>query len=92
MVDSLISGLEKEEHFGKLLLATRAGKVNGLRINCVGDQAQGNPSLVTVAVPKTYPLFNIEGDDPLDLPGRLKRQWVAKGYGQCAPRYLYTAG
>jgi hypothetical protein len=82
MVGSLITGLGREEHFGKVLLATRGAKVNGVRINCVGDQNQGNPELVTVAVPKTHPLFNVEGDDPLDIPDRLDRQWVAKRYAR----------
>lgn len=31
-------------------------------------------------VPKTHPLFNLEGDDPLCIPERLERIWVAKAY------------
>ena len=37
--------------------------------------------MVPVLVPKTHPLFNLEGDDPFSIPGRLKRVWVAKAYG-----------
>jgi hypothetical protein len=52
----------------------------GVRINCIGDQNQGQPELVRVAVPKIHPLFNLEGDDPFDIPYRLNRFWVAKAY------------
>jgi hypothetical protein len=80
-VGSLITGLGKEEYFSKVLLADRGGKVNGVRINCVRDQKRGEPELVMVGVPKTHPLFNVEGDDPLDIPSRLNRKWVCKTYG-----------
>ncbi|KAE8444213.1 hypothetical protein EG329_000810 [Mollisiaceae sp. DMI_Dod_QoI] len=44
------------------------------------DQARGEPDLVPVAVPKTHPLFNLEGDDPFDIPDLLDQSWVAKAY------------
>ena len=46
----------------------------------MGDQACGKPELIPVAVPKTQPLFNLEGDDPLYIPDLLDLTWVAKAY------------
>jgi hypothetical protein len=82
MFGSMIDGVGKEHHLGKVILAERAVKVKGVRINCVGDQAsRGEPELVPVAVPKTHPLFNLEGDDPFPIPDSLGCSWVAKAYG-----------
>jgi hypothetical protein len=36
----------------------------------------------SVAVPKAYPLFNLENDDPLDIPGVVGFEWVAKAYNR----------
>lgn len=36
---------------------------------CLGDNAR---DLVLAEVPKTHPLFNLKGDDPLDILERLK--------------------
>ncbi|WKT53607.1 hypothetical protein QSH57_004169 [Fusarium oxysporum f. sp. vasinfectum] len=36
--------------------------------------------LVEVAVPKTYPLFNLEGDDLCDIPALFGVDLVAKSY------------
>jgi hypothetical protein len=79
-IGSMIDGIGMGEHLAKRILADRARKVWGVRINCVGDQNRGEPELVPVAVPKTHPLFNLEGDDPFDIPDRLDQQWVAKAY------------
>ncbi len=78
---SMIDGIGAEAFLAKKILAARATKVMGVRINCVGDQASGQPDMVPVLVPKTHPLFNLEGDDPFSIPDRLGRAWVAKAYG-----------
>jgi hypothetical protein len=77
----MIDGIGAEAFLAKKILAARATKVMGVRINCVGDQASGQPDMVPVLVPKTHPLFNLEGDDPFSIPDRLGRAWVAKAYG-----------
>ncbi|MCJ1360495.1 MAG: hypothetical protein MMC33_010500 [Icmadophila ericetorum] len=79
-IGSMIDGIGMRDHLAKRILEDRARKVWGVRINCIGDQNRGEPELVRVAVPKTHPLFNLEGDDPFDIPDRLDRQWVAKAY------------
>ncbi|GKT54375.1 mynd finger domain protein [Colletotrichum tofieldiae] len=59
----------------------RSGKVMGLRVNCVGDRlARREATFVPVAVPRMHPLFNLEGDDPLDTADVLGRDWVAGPY------------
>lgn len=78
---SMVDGIGMEAHLAKKILAERATKVMGVRINCVGDQASGQPDMVPVLVPKTHPLFNLEGDNPFSIPDRLGRVWVAKAYG-----------
>jgi hypothetical protein len=35
---------------------------------------------VPVRVSKTHPLFDIEGDDPLEIPELFRLSWVAKAY------------
>jgi len=78
----MIDGIGAESHLAKRILAERSGKVKGVRINCVGDQA-GDPArqFVQVDVPKTHPLFNLESDDPFNIPNHLDLFWVAKSYG-----------
>lgn len=78
---SMIDGIGSEAFLSKEVLAERVGKIKGVRINCLGDQA-GNPTrqLVQVEVPKTHPLFNLEGDDPLDIVRCLEWRWVVKSY------------
>jgi hypothetical protein len=79
---SMVDGPGSRAHLAKRILADRAGKVRGVRVNCVGDQAsKGESDLVAVDVPKTHPLFNLEGDDPLSIPDILGWAWVAKRYG-----------
>ncbi|KAF2830976.1 hypothetical protein CC86DRAFT_366473 [Ophiobolus disseminans] len=79
---SMVHGIGAKDYFSQKLLGGRAGKVKGVRINCLGDQA-GDPSrqLLQVDVPKAHPLFNLESDDPLDIVQYLDMQWVLKSYG-----------
>ncbi|KAH7182245.1 hypothetical protein BKA60DRAFT_589704 [Fusarium oxysporum] len=71
----------REDHFSKRVLADRISKVVGVRINCLRDQiSRQEPQLVEVAVPKTHPLFNLEGDDPCDIPALFGVDLVAKSY------------
>jgi hypothetical protein len=78
---SMVDGPGSRAHLAKRILADRAGKVRGVRVNCVGDQAnKGEGDVVAVDVPKTHPLFNLEGDDPLSIPDILGWAWVAKRY------------
>ncbi|KAG8664932.1 uncharacterized protein FPOAC1_012909 [Fusarium poae] len=73
-------GMEAD-HFSKRVLAGRISKVTGVRINCLRDQIdRQEPQLVEVAVPKTHPLFNLEGDDPCDIPALFGVNLVAKSY------------
>ncbi|KAH7159315.1 hypothetical protein DER46DRAFT_702380 [Fusarium sp. MPI-SDFR-AT-0072] len=71
----------QDDHFSKRVLADRISKVVGVRINCLRDQiSRQEPQLVEVAVPKTHPLFNLEGDDPCDIPALFGVDLVAKSY------------
>ncbi|KAG6989394.1 Ubiquitin carboxyl-terminal hydrolase 19 [Fusarium oxysporum f. sp. conglutinans] len=71
----------QDDHFSKRVLADRISKVIGVRINCLRDQiSRQEPQLVEVAVPKTHPLFNLEGDDPCDIPALFGVDLVAKSY------------
>ncbi|KJZ70306.1 hypothetical protein HIM_10313 [Hirsutella minnesotensis 3608] len=72
----------QDDHFSKRVLADRISKVVGVRINCLRDQVdRQEPRMVEVAVPKTHPLFNLEGDDPCDIPSLFGLDLVAKSYG-----------
>ncbi|PON20099.1 hypothetical protein TGAM01_v211022 [Trichoderma gamsii] len=42
--------------------------------------ARGLGDMMSVAVPRAHPLFRLEGDDPLDIPGVLGFEWVMKVY------------
>ncbi|SPJ88738.1 uncharacterized protein FTOL_12632 [Fusarium torulosum] len=54
----------------------------GVRINCLSDQIdRQEPQMVKVAVPKIHPLFNLERDDPCDIPSLFGMDLVAKSYG-----------
>ncbi|KAG6977919.1 hypothetical protein FocnCong_v021554 [Fusarium oxysporum f. sp. conglutinans] len=67
----------REDHLSKRVLADRISKVVGVRINCLRDQIdRQEPQMVEVAVPKTHPLFNLEGDDPCDIPS-LSSAWTS---------------
>ncbi|KAH7248250.1 hypothetical protein B0J15DRAFT_562459 [Fusarium solani] len=71
----------QDDHFSKRVLAGRTSKAIGVRINCRRDQAtRHEPQMVEVAVPKTHPLFNLEGDDPCDIPLLFGLELVAKAY------------
>lgn len=68
----------------KRVMEDRSGKVKGVRINCRGDCA-GDPQreFLAVDVPRAHPLFMLEGDDPLDIPGNFGESWAVyryKGY------------
>jgi hypothetical protein len=78
---SMIDGIGSRAHLATRILEDRAKKVRGVRINCVRDQEkQTGVDLVEVEVPKTHPLFNLEGDDPFAIPDRVGYPWVAKSY------------
>jgi hypothetical protein len=50
--------------------------------NCLGDHAGDQArQFLQVEVPKAHPLFNLEGDDSLDIPEYLDMAWVVKSYG-----------
>ncbi|KAJ3453420.1 hypothetical protein MRS44_017667 [Fusarium solani] len=68
-IGSMIDRPGQHDHLAKRVLADRTSKAIGVRINCRRDQAtRHEPQMVEVAVPKTHPLFNLEGDDPCDIP------------------------
>jgi hypothetical protein len=77
---SIVDRIGAEDHLSRKLLASRVGKVKGVRINCLGDQANPACQFLQVDVPKAYPLFNLESDDPLDIAQYLEMEWVVKGY------------
>jgi hypothetical protein len=78
---SMVDGVGAEDGLSKKVVADQAGKVKGVRVNCLGDQAGDvRDQLVQVNVPKMHPLFNLEGDHPLDIPECLGWQWVGKRY------------
>ncbi|PVH93113.1 hypothetical protein DM02DRAFT_574850 [Periconia macrospinosa] len=52
----------------KRVMDDRSGKVKGVRINCISDQAGDiSRQFVQVEVPKTHALFGMQGDDPLEM-------------------------
>jgi hypothetical protein len=80
-VGSMIDGPGQHAHRFKVVLGDKAGKVLGVRVNCRRDQVtRVEPEMVQVAVPKMHPLFNLEGDDPCDIPGLFGLDLVAKPY------------
>ncbi|KAG8664667.1 hypothetical protein FPOAC2_10370 [Fusarium poae] len=80
-IGSMIEPGGQDDHFSKRVLAQRTSKVIGVRINCLRDQIdRQEPQMVEVAVPKTHPLFNLEGDDPCDIPSLFGLDLVAKSY------------
>jgi hypothetical protein len=59
----------------------RLGKIKGVRVNCVGDQAGDSArEFVQVEVPLTHPLFGMQGDDVLEIMGDLDEYWTVYGY------------
>ncbi|RSL76916.1 hypothetical protein CEP52_017758, partial [Fusarium oligoseptatum] len=81
-VGSMIDEPGRHHHLSKRVLADRTSKAIGVRINCRRDQANRHePQMVEVVVPKTHPLFNLEGDDPCDIPSLFGLELVAKAYG-----------
>lgn len=80
-VGSMIDEPGRHHHLSKVVLADKASKAIGVRINCGRDQAiRGEPEIVQVAVPKMHPLFNLESDDPRDIPSLFGLELVAKAY------------
>ncbi|WP_443699207.1 hypothetical protein [Pseudomonas sp.] len=78
---SMVDGPGADDHLARRVLQDRASKVKGVRINCPADQvARQEDQFVLVDVPKTHPLFNLEGDDPFSIPDQLGHRWVAKRY------------
>ncbi|PON19987.1 hypothetical protein TGAM01_v211147 [Trichoderma gamsii] len=79
---SMIDGIGAETMLAQRVIAeSRAGKTTGWRINCRHDRvARGLGDMMSVAVPRAHPLFRLEGDDPLDIPGVLGFEWVMKVY------------
>jgi hypothetical protein len=80
-IGSMIDEPGSSDHLSKVVLARRAGTVRGVRVNCTSDKAdRGEPDLISVRVPKSHPLFNLEGDNPLRIPDALGLRWVWKSY------------
>jgi len=68
-------------HWENLMLRELGGKVRGVRINSPADQeTRGEAEMVQVNVPKTHPLFNIESDDPVQIPYLVGKEWVITPY------------
>ncbi|KAF4943179.1 hypothetical protein FSARC_14996, partial [Fusarium sarcochroum] len=69
------------DHFSKRILADRVSKVISIHVNCLRDQIdRQEPQIVEVTIPKTHPLFNLEGDDPCDIPSLFGIDLIAKSY------------
>ncbi|KAJ3528127.1 hypothetical protein NM208_g10358 [Fusarium decemcellulare] len=80
-IGSMIDGIGTRAHLAKTILADWSGKAIGVRINCRRDQvARNEPQMIEVAVPKNHPLFNVEGDDPCEIPDLFGLRLVAKPY------------
>ncbi|KAI9866760.1 MAG: hypothetical protein M1813_000702 [Trichoglossum hirsutum] len=80
-IGSVTDGIGSRTHFAERIMEGKAGKVKGVRVSCQGDIALlGAEKLISVDVPRTHPLFNIEGDDPSPLSYLLD-------YAVCAKRY-----
>ncbi|KAH7248425.1 hypothetical protein B0J15DRAFT_596622 [Fusarium solani] len=80
-VGSMIDEPGRHHHLSKVVLADKASKAIGVRINCGRDQAiRGEPEIVQVAMPKIHPLFNLESDDLCDIPSLFGLELVAKAY------------
>lgn len=80
-IGSMIDDPGRHDHLSKVVLADRTSKAIGVRVNCRRDQAtRHEPQMVEVAVPKTHPLFNLENDDPCDIPSLFGLELVAKAY------------
>ncbi|KAF4433435.1 hypothetical protein FACUT_8163 [Fusarium acutatum] len=76
----------QEDHFSKLILSDRISKVIGVCINCLCDQINRQElQIVEVTVPKTHPLFNLEGDDPCDIPALFGMDLIVKSYSNNQP-------
>lgn len=81
-IGSMIDEPGRHHHRSNVVLAGKTSKAIGVRINCRRDQAiRGEPEMVQVAVPKMHPLFNLESDDPCDIPSLFGLELVAKAYG-----------
>jgi hypothetical protein len=80
-IGSMIDQPGSSAHRSKVIMGERSGKVKGVRLNCDGDAA-GDPSrrFVSVDVPRNYPLFTLQGDDPLEIPQHFDEDWVVYRY------------
>jgi hypothetical protein len=78
---SMIDLPGSEAHLSKVVMPEKSGKVKGVRVNCLGDQA-GDPArqFVQVEVPLTHPLFSLQGDDDLDIIRNLDEDWAVYRY------------
>jgi hypothetical protein len=77
----MIDAPGSRDPLSKLIMSERSGKVKGVRVYCLGDQA-GDPArqFVQVEVPLTHPLFSLQGDDDLDIMGNLNQNWAVYRY------------
>jgi hypothetical protein len=77
----MIDAPGSRDPLSKLIMSERSGKVKGVRVNCLGDQA-GDPArqFVQVEAPLTHPLFSLQGDDDLDIMGNLNQNWAVYRY------------
>jgi hypothetical protein len=79
-VGSLIEWPEYESDSSQLVMKDLTGKVKGVRINCLGDQAGDLArEFVQVDVPRTHPVF-LEGYDPLEIALNFDERWVVDRY------------
>ncbi|KPM42779.1 hypothetical protein AK830_g3789 [Neonectria ditissima] len=80
-IGSMIDGPGRDCHRSNIVLARKISKATGVRINCRRDQAiRAEPEMVEVSVPRMHPLFNLESDDPCDIPSLFGLELVAKAY------------
>lgn len=80
-IGSMIDQGERNDKLGQRVMTRRTGKVKGVRINCIGDQARNSArEFVQVDVPRAHPLFMLEGDDPLDIAQNFYKNWVTYRY------------
>ncbi|KAK5660528.1 hypothetical protein OQA88_13077 [Cercophora sp. LCS_1] len=78
-IGSMVDGIGMGDDLSRLTLADKGRKVRGVLVDCPADQKERRePELVSVYVPKTHPLFNIERDNPLEIPYLYGLSWVTK--------------
>jgi len=78
-IGSASDGVGTMTPFSQMVLGAYAGKVKGVKVSCRGDRVVlGAEEFLSVDVPKSHPLFTIEGDDPSPLSEMLYRPICAK--------------